>query len=498
MCADENGETRGDDKYDTCSLMLNWHRKFARMSLKAKASDFERDSAFSVSVRDSIKGLFLTKVEVLPFQRLVLFGFSSDPLLRFQEAANTAERLISSGGREPLSPQGAGASDRETGPPAPVGSNEPQGGTQVAKLYLDATGAGSNRLILLNHAGYVAAAEPAVDKQGAVWNRIGALYTPPAIVNATVPSLDEELETWRARLAPQTLDPSSPVRQALLRTFAGLSVPLVYQMLGAAGIPWDEPLDRLTQGDVEALWGVWRGWQWALRDANFLPVVLHHGRSMSFSVLPWPSSTEGEEEAEGGGAGLVGEEDGWGTGGAAEAAVAAVASADRVGAAPDFASVSDCVDWFLTRAEVEELRAQMELQVERAVLAQRRRVGEFRRKLEEACGAGEAKRAGELLAANQHLVTLGMDSVLVPDWGSLQEGDTEPPLVEIRLDPALSAADNAAALFRRLKKLTRQGEAVQGLLDDATMTMMDLIQVRRHAGPKVVGSTILARMQTGY
>lgn len=88
------------------------------------------------------------------------------------------------------------------------------------------------------------------------------------------------------------------------------------------------------------------------------------------------------------------------------------------------------------------------------------RVAERERALEEAAGADQLRRRGELILANLHQIPNGASEAAVVDYY-----DPNQATVQIALDPRRAAQDQAAALFARYKKAQRTLDRVPALLE---------------------------------
>lgn len=264
------------------------------------------------------------------------------------------------------------------------------------------------------------------------------------------------LEGYEPRTDLDEVYSSPTLKSNLLNSFAGLSPALVYQIISGAGIPTDEPVDTLTGDDIDRLYKIFRGWLWSLEDSNFSPSWAPG--SSRYSVIAWPSPESSEEDHS--------EWDDEGEG------------KDGLGDGTDlsFESISDMVSMYYTSAELEEVRGSLSTKLEKAISAQQSKIKEFERRLKEAEGAEVLKMKGELLSANQHLIKPGTSSVTVPDWASMGEGDSEPPMVVVDLDPKKKAAENVELTFQKFKKLIRTTEAVAPLMADAQSSLVELVQ----------------------
>jgi len=490
----------GGDDEGVRWLLASWHKRFSRVCLMHGEPPLLDDrSAFSTRVEGVLKGLHAVEIRVEPFSRIVCLTLKND-----KEWSPPLGEADGDGGRDhsnvSLQRQGGEVQDDAAGMLSAdeaysvesVGpsSEENEEDDELAKdsearvksfgaeLWLDASQAGMPRVFALNDDRKAVTAAPAEDRNGNLWKGIGRRYYPPQ-VDLACPSLEQPMEEWLAWIkedlsarhrdrdesfkegSPSSEGESGPqshgtplLRTVLLRRFAGLSPALIHQMLSGAGIPFDEPVDTLSLDDMKRLHKIWRGWLWTLRDGIFVSAYDQERDPTRFRVVDWPSPKD--------------EEDSFDT----EDQDTATAEGQF-----QFNSVSHMVSCYYQMAELEELRDSMRLRIHKAIAGQRAKIKDFQKRLEEAASAEELKRQGDLLSANQHLISMGQSVVFVPDWGAFQEGDDEPPTVEISIDPSISATENVQKIFKRYKKLNRQAEHVEPLLQQARSSLTELVQV---------------------
>jgi predicted ribosome quality control (RQC) complex YloA/Tae2 family protein len=114
---------------------------------------------------------------------------------------------------------------------------------------------------------------------------------------------------------------------------------------------------------------------------------------------------------------------------------------------------------FWARLELERRRSAVARRIATALKRKRRAIRKVRAEIEAASAADDLRRRGHLVLTRQSQIRRGAGRVTVPDY------DGETP-VEIVLDPALTPAQNAEALFRRARKAARKAEAAPRRLAD--------------------------------
>ena len=283
------------------------------------------------------------------------------------------------------------------------------------------------------------------------------------------PSLEETENQWEARIRQAAQgNRGVSVKAALLGVYQGLSARLVEEMLWTAGFPASEQVATMGEDDYVSLYQTWRGWLWAVNDGNFVGTLREGYGLPGYSVIPWPEPASFEEEES-----QIATEVDESKSGGDNTEDGEMENGSRVKV---MSSVSECVAHYYEFAELQALRKRLLVALQNGVTRQRAKLSDFQMKLSEAADAPRWKLLGNALAANQHLVKYGMKKVEVPDWEGVSEQSTTVPMIEVELDPKLNAADNAARLFKKYKKLVRQESVVQGLLDEATKSLMELVE----------------------
>mmetsp|Transcript_42157 Transcript_42157/g.132796 ORF Transcript_42157/g.132796 Transcript_42157/m.132796 type:complete len:860 (-) Transcript_42157:513-3092(-) len=478
-------EGRAEGVGESVYLLLNWHPKYGRIAVSSEEPRHVQSSAFSTLMQESLRDLYLTRVELVPFARLVRLDFTERTLSTQAENAEEEAAGVSddevfsveglydensesmSEGSEQESPEDAAGGEAQ----GVMQDKEEQGESEegaavqeervVSSVYLQLMFRGETRVVLVDQGGRVVSTAPGTDKKGNVWSKVGKKYMDPTeeeLMNyGAAPSLATGFEDW-CRAITEKGNESLSVKRCLMQSFRGLSVELCDQMLSAAGIPTSENVNTMSQDDYDRLYRVWVGWLWSLNDRNFRPRVRGgevFGGGGEMLVIDWPEPNdfssqehhEGEEE-----------------------------SVEQERSELEFDRVSDCVRWYFEWAELKEMEAEMKKTIQQGIHHQRQKIAEFRKKAEEAEEAEEFKRKGEALSQNLNLLKLGMDRILVSDWSKISE-DGSVPMMEIEVDPTLSGPDNVALLFKRFKKLQRQAEHAKGLEEEATRALMQLIHL---------------------
>jgi hypothetical protein len=244
--------------------------------------------------------------------------------------------------------------------------------------------------------------------------RAGQPYRPPAASRRFgTGEVDEAAarERWERELGGL---PPGERRGALLRGFALTGAPNAGPILGEAA----------RTADPAALRAAFERWWWLRGLPPAEPAVLATGGG----PLPYPVRLPGVP---------------------AEPAPSLLAAIARV-ATGEVAAARAAP----SAAGEEEREAAL-----RRLAAAERKVQGLYRELEKVGGAGRVRGTADLLLAHLHLVPRGAALVRLAGW----DGEE----VEIPLDPASTAAENAARLYQQAKRLARAEERIPELLEEA-------------------------------
>lgn len=114
----------------------------------------------------------------------------------------------------------------------------------------------------------------------------------------------------------------------------------------------------------------------------------------------------------------------------------------------------------LPRAAIDAAKHQIVVEIDRAVAAKRKYAESLERSTAETARAEEFKETGELILANLYRIPPEADSVTLEDYYR-----PEAPERTVRLDPRLTAQENAEAWFRRYRKARDGASRLEEQLD---------------------------------
>jgi predicted ribosome quality control (RQC) complex YloA/Tae2 family protein len=359
-------------------LGICWHPQAARLCVGASPPKEPDTFTFSQQLLHQLKGLALVAfAEVTPWERVVDLQFAQRP-----------------------------------------------GDPPLWHLYVEIMGKYSNAILTTADGTIVTAAHQVSAQQSRVRPiQTGDRYSlPPKLTEAT-PSLDEPFDRWweRVSLIPGGLS------EQLLKTYRGLSSPLVRSLLVAADLDPRVTVSEVDQAAQQRLFGSWHRWLKALDTGEFAPGWTDTG----YSVLGWQEQR----------------------------------SAD---------SVQQLLDRYygdrLNQDSFQRLLQQLRQKVANLAGKLRKKVAEFVDRLAQSTEAEGMRSRADLLMAHLHEWQPGMSVIALTDF------ETGQP-VEITLDPAKTGVQNAQQLYKKYQKLDRSRSAIEPLLAAAREELAYLEQV---------------------
>jgi predicted ribosome quality control (RQC) complex YloA/Tae2 family protein len=291
-------------------------------------------------------------------------------------------------------------------------------------LYLEVMGNYSN-LILANQENLIVTAAHQVSQQQSSLRPIqtGQPYEVPPPMTKAMPASEESFQRWWQRLS---LIPA-PLKQALLKTYRGLSSALVIAMVEAAGLEPDQTIESLSTDDQQHLFERWQEWLQTLQNEKFQP-----GWSASgYTVLGW----------------------------------------DRIRPEENLQALLNryYLDQ-LNQQDFVQLRYQISQKLSSLLKKLAVKAEDFQKRLQQSDHADHYREQADLLMAYLHEWRPGMTEIQLPDFV------TDQP-VKIALEPEKNAVQNAQALYKRHQKLRRSRAAIEPLLNEVKAEIAYLEQV---------------------
>jgi len=284
-----------------------------------------------------------------------------------------------------------------------------------AELVAEIMGRHSNLILVQN--GLVAGAFRVPPPQPAAREvRPGLPYRLPPAAHPSPAELSED--RLRAILAGS----SEPLAERLNTAVLGISLTMAREITARADLDAAMPAREAAAGAASLL-GVLRGLAEAIEHQEFAPVIYHDAAGVR-GFAPFPLAHVRGPRME---------------------RVATMSEA--------VARVS--AEWAAT-TDLEDTRARLLAAIRSALADVDRAEAEVRRALDEGAAGDEVRRRGELLLAYASQIAPGAAQATVP-------GHDGAP-VTITLDPALTAVENARALFARYAKIRRARPALQSRL----------------------------------
>ncbi|HEY9826471.1 MAG TPA: NFACT RNA binding domain-containing protein [Stenomitos sp.] len=292
-------------------------------------------------------------------------------------------------------------------------------------LYVEIMGKYSN-VVLTNAEGLVVTAAHQVSTQQSRVRSIqtGRPYELPPTLMGPLPSLEESQAQWcdRLQLIPDTL------KSGLLKTYRGLSSPLVLELLAAANLAPQRTTDTLEADEWNTLFQVWQTWLQQLQSETFRPGWHADG---SYSVLGFNLT---------------------------DPAVSVQALLEQYYSAQ------------LNQQLFQQLKHQMQQKIRGLLTKLQAKADVFLKQMAAADAADQYREQADLLMAHLHLWQPGMTQIELPDF-------TTAAPVHISLDPERNAVQNAQAFYKRHQKLRRSRNHVLPLLEDVQQDIAYLEQV---------------------
>ncbi len=278
-------------------------------------------------------------------------------------------------------------------------------------LYVEIMGKYSNA-ILVNPDNVIVTAAHQVSSQQSRLRPIqtGTAYEVPPRLTEPIPSLTEPQEQWQERLAliPGTL------RKNLLKTYRGLSSPLVDAMVRSATIDPQALTDHLSPDAWQRLFQQWQWWLRTLAEQTFQPGYTSTG----YTVVGWELQQPNHDVQ-----GLL---DGY--------------YSDR-----------------LSQQQFQQLHHQLSQRLNSLLTKLQVKAQGFQQRLTQADHADRCREQADLLMAHLHRWQPGMTDITLPDFTT---GEPQ----TISLHPEKNAVQNAQVLYKQHQKLRRAREAIAPLL----------------------------------
>jgi predicted ribosome quality control (RQC) complex YloA/Tae2 family protein len=371
-------------------LTISWHPVAARLHIGTPPPKTPDTFTFSQQLRHALGGLALIDiVAIAPWERVLDLQFGRRP------------------GEPPL-----------------------------CHLYVEIMSKYSN-VILTDRDRLIVTVAHQVDRQQSSVRPIltGQPYEFPPALTDPVPSLSESMERWQQRVS---LVPGN-IGRCLLKSYRGLSTPLIQSMVQAAGFDSDRHTDSLTPEEWQQLFHRWQQWLHVLAECNVGSGFTNNLSGKQTTQINPPSSrvlfqpgftTKGYTVM------------GWG----------------MIEPAKD---VQTLLDGYYTaqlnQQEFTALHHQLSQKLNSLLLKLRLKANTFEERLQQSDRAEQYRQQADLLMAHLQHWEPGMKSISLPDF------ETGNP-VTIPLEPEKNAIQNAQSLYKQHQKLKRARSAVEPLL----------------------------------
>ena len=360
-------------------LTISWHPEAARIHLGTPPPRVKDTFTSSDRLRHQLNGLALIAIaEIAPWERVVDLQFAQRP------------------GEAPL-----------------------------WHLYVEIMGKYSNVILTDAEGKIISPARQISSVQSSVRPiQTGQVYELPPSLTGAVPKLEEPYERWQARVS---LVPGQLLRQ-LLNCYRGLSPQVAREIIIAAELSPQSPIEKLLQSDWQQLFIYWQKWLKSLQELQFNPGRSHRG----YTVLGWNRTQTAE-------------------------------------------NVQSLLDSYYTeqldRQQFQQLHHQLIQKINYPLQKLDRKAEIFRQRLQQSTAAESYRQQADLLMAHLHQWQAGMKSITLADF------ETGRP-VTIELNPEHNAVVNAQYLYKQHQKLKRAKDAVIPLLEAVEAELHYLQQVK--------------------
>lgn len=371
-------------------LTISWHPVAARLHIGTPPPKTPDTFTFSQQLRHALGGLALIDiVAIAPWERVLDLQFGKRP------------------GEPPL-----------------------------CHLYVEIMSKYSN-VILTDRDNLIVTVAHQVDRQQSSVRPIltGQPYEFPPALTDPIPSLSESMERWQQRvsLVPGNID------RCLLKSYRGLSKPLIHSMVQAAGFDSDRHTDSFTPAEWQQLFERWQQWLHVLAECTV-------GAGFTNNLAPKqtteinPPSTGGKFQP------------GFTTKGYTVMGWGMIKPAKDVQTLLDQYYTAQ-----LNQQEFTALRHQLSQKLNGVLNKLRLKANGFEERLQQSDRAEQYRQQADLLMAHLQNWQPGMKSISLPDF------ETGNP-VTIPLEPEKNAIQNAQKLYKQHQKLKRARSAVEPLL----------------------------------
>jgi predicted ribosome quality control (RQC) complex YloA/Tae2 family protein len=280
-------------------------------------------------------------------------------------------------------------------------------------LYIEIMGKYSNVILTDNKQQIITVGHQVTSSQSSFRTvQTGQIYQLPPSLTGSIPKLTETQASWQERVS---LIPGK-LKQQLLKTYRGLSPYLVNSMLEAADLDTEINSNDLTTNNWHQLFIQWQKWLAILESKNFQPGWTKKG----YTVIDW---------------GIIKPEK----------------------------NVQTLISLYYSKEFNQEIFKQLHHQLSQKIsnffkkTAQKRDT--YKKRLQESKEADNYKYLADILMANLHLCSTGMQEITLSDF------ETGKP-VKIKLNPEKNGVQNAQLLYKQHQKLKRAQEAVAPLLKE--------------------------------
>ncbi|MGI6711591.1 MAG: Rqc2 family fibronectin-binding protein [Bacillota bacterium] len=251
----------------------------------------------------------------------------------------------------------------------------------------------------------------------------GKPYLPAPSQNKADPLFTDE-EEFRSLILSLPL--TTKISKAIVQNFSGFSPLLAREIVFRSGLFEDAMIDNLGDYELIRLWQAFQDLKETVKTANYQATVIKHGWELN-DFLPVQTVQYTKEETE------------------------------------EFSSISEALDYFYQTKELQNLFSSRQRELTKIIKNETVRVEKKlslqSMKLLEAEDAEKFKFFGELITANLHRLSQGIEKATLDDF--YRPGQT----VEVLFDPTLTPIGNAQLYFKKYNKAKSSKTLIQEQID---------------------------------
>lgn len=252
---------------------------------------------------------------------------------------------------------------------------------------------------------------------------------PPAQDKMTI---DEALDMASTGLLPiKNEEVARPIDKALVNSILGLSPMMAKQLIGGSDVDIRCNAKLLTSDDIDRLCRILSSYFKTIIDKDYKPALYYNDNNIASEIGLVPLS--------------------------------------GFASSKEYSTVSEALDAcyrsYTVSKSLFDSRKALLANVDSALSRLSKKYEAHKLDLEEGLRADKYRMWGDLILTSVHSIKQGAESAALPDYTDLTE-DGNPGIVEIPLNPAMSATDNANDYYKRYRKAKRKYQMSEEYIRD--------------------------------